>query len=61
MLQVDVALVLLDPGLDGMAGLTNTDLATLGGHAVNVRSLGPTYLRLCLDGCLLMWLKVVLT
>jgi hypothetical protein len=36
MLQIDV-LVLLDPGLDRMASLTNVDVTTLAGHAVHVR------------------------
>jgi hypothetical protein len=36
---MDVALVLLDPGLDGTAGLPDVDLTTLAGHAVHTRSL----------------------
>jgi hypothetical protein len=32
MLQTNVALVLLDPGLDGTAGLTDVDLTTLAGY-----------------------------
>jgi hypothetical protein len=36
---MDVALVLLDPGLDGMASLPDVDLTTLTGHAVYTRSL----------------------
>jgi hypothetical protein len=76
MLQMDVALVLLDPGLDGMAGLTNVDLTTLAGHAAHARSLGSqvTLHRLkekdllqwsptdlmCLDSSLLIRFKVVL-
>jgi hypothetical protein len=75
-LQTDVALVLLDPGFDGTAGLTDVDLTTLAGHAVHPRSprssftgqrkLGiffggrPTDLMLCLDSSLLMRLRVVL-
>jgi hypothetical protein len=35
---MDVALVLLDPGLDGTAGLPNVDLTVLTGHAVHTRS-----------------------
>jgi hypothetical protein len=34
-----VALVLLDPGLDGTAGLPDVDLSALAGHAVYNRSL----------------------
>jgi hypothetical protein len=33
------ALVLLDPGLDGTAGMPNVDLTTLAGHTVHTRSL----------------------
>jgi hypothetical protein len=40
MLQTDVALVLLDPGLDGTPGLSDVDLTTLAGHAAYTRSLG---------------------
>jgi hypothetical protein len=39
MLQMDVALVLLDPGLDGTASLPNLDFTTLTGHALQARSL----------------------
>jgi hypothetical protein len=39
MLQTDVALVLFDPGLNGMAGLPDVDFTTLAGHAVHIRSL----------------------
>jgi hypothetical protein len=38
-LQTDVALVLLNPGLVGTAGLPDVDLITLTGHAVHTRSL----------------------
>jgi hypothetical protein len=39
MLQTDLALVLLDTGLDGTARLPDIDLTTLTGHAVHTRSL----------------------
>jgi hypothetical protein len=39
MLQTDVALVLLEPGLDGTAGLHNVDLTTFTGHAVHAWNL----------------------
>jgi hypothetical protein len=39
MLQMDVALVLLDPSLEGTAGLPNVDLTTLAKHALHTRSL----------------------
>jgi hypothetical protein len=39
LLQTDVPLMLLDPGLDGMAGLPNVDLTTLTGHTVHARRL----------------------
>jgi hypothetical protein len=39
MLQTDVALVLLDPGLDRTASLPDVDLTTLTGHAVHTISL----------------------
>jgi hypothetical protein len=34
--QMDVVLVLLDPGLQGVANLANVDLTTLAGHAVDI-------------------------
>jgi hypothetical protein len=39
LLQTDVALVLLDPGPDGMACLPDVYLTTLAGYAVHTRSL----------------------
>jgi hypothetical protein len=36
---MDVALVLLDPGLNEMASLPNVDLNALTGHTVHTRSL----------------------
>jgi hypothetical protein len=39
MLQTHVAQVLLDPGLNGTASLTDVDLTTLTRHAVHARSL----------------------
>jgi hypothetical protein len=41
MFQTDVALVLLNPGLNGTAGLPDLNLTTLAGHAVHSRS--PEY------------------
>jgi hypothetical protein len=38
LLQTDVALVLLDRGLDGTAGLPDVDLAALAGRALYTRS-----------------------
>jgi hypothetical protein len=38
MLQMDVALVLRDPGIDGTAGLPSVDLITLAGYAVHAWS-----------------------
>jgi hypothetical protein len=39
MLQMDVALVLLDPRLNGTVGLPDIDLTTLAGHTVHTSSL----------------------
>jgi hypothetical protein len=39
MLETDVALVCLDPGLEGTAGLPDVDLPTLTGYTVHTRSL----------------------
>jgi hypothetical protein len=39
LLQADVVLVLLDPGLDETSGLPDVDLTSLVGHSVRTRSL----------------------
>jgi hypothetical protein len=39
MFQMDVVMVLLDPSLGGMPGLTYVDLNTFARHAIHARSL----------------------
>jgi hypothetical protein len=39
LLQNDVAMMILDPGLDGTASVSDVDLTTLSGNSVHDRSL----------------------